>query len=60
MSYYCKEKLFESQESREGSVYLPNRSSCVIKGIEIVSLRKHDKTMKKLGEVQYISIFIGI
>ena len=53
----CREELFDSLESNEGTVYLSDGSSCAIKNIETVSLQTHDEAVKKLGEIRYISSF---
>ena len=53
----CREKLFDSLESKEGAVHLPDGSSCAIMGVGTVSLEVHDGTVKKLGEVRCIPNF---
>ena len=47
----CREELFNSLESSEGIIRLPDRSNCAIKDIETVSMKVHDGTVKKLDEV---------
>lgn len=47
----CREKLFNSLKSREGIVYLLDRSSYMINSIETVSLQTHDISVMKSGEV---------
>ena len=44
-------------KNSEGTVYLLDGSSCVIKGIGTVSWRTHDGAVRRLGEVRYISDF---
>ena len=53
----CREKLFDSLESREGAVHLPDGSSYAIKGVGTVSFKLHDGTSRKLGEVRHIPSF---
>ena len=44
-------------ENSEGTVYLPDGSSCVIRGIGTVNWRTHDNAVRRLGEVRYIPNF---
>ena len=47
----CREEQFDSLENSESTVYLPNGSSCAIRGIGTVSWRTHDGAVRRLGEV---------
>ena len=53
----CREEQFDSLENSEGTVYLPDGSSCAIRGIGTVSWRTHDGAVRRLGEVRYIPDF---
>ena len=53
----CREEQFDSLENSESTVYLPDGSSCAIRGIETVSWRTHDGAVRRLGEVRYIPDF---
>ena len=44
-------------ENSESTIYLPDRSSCAIRGIGTVSWRTHDGAVRRLREVRYISDF---
>ena len=54
---YCREEQLDSLENSEGTVYLSDGSSCAIRGIGTISWRTHDDTVRRLGEVRYISNF---
>lgn len=54
---YCKEELFDSLESRENIVYLPDRLSCAIKCTWTVSLKTNDGTVKKFCEIRCLLSF---
>ena len=47
----CREEQFDSLENSEGTVYLPDGSSCVIRGIRTVSWRIYDGAMRRLDEI---------
>ena len=53
----CREKQFDFLESSEGTVCLPDGSSCTIRSIEMVSWRTHDGVVRRLREVRYIINF---
>ena len=44
-------------KSSEGTVYLPDGSSCAIRGIRTVSWRTHDGIVRRLREIRYIYDF---
>lgn len=54
---YRRKKLFDSLESSEGTIYLSDGSSCVIKDTRTINLQIHDGAVKKLGDIQYIPNF---
>lgn len=49
--------MFNSLESRKGSVHLLNGSSYAIEGVRTISLKAYNGIARKLSEVQYISNF---
>ena len=49
--------MFNSLETSEGTMFLLDGSSCEIKGNEMVSMKLHDGTVKKLDEIRYILSF---
>ena len=49
--------MFDSLKIGNGTVLLPDGSNCEIKGNGTVSMKLHDRTVKKLHEVRYIPSF---
>ena len=49
--------MFDSLKISEGTVFLPDGLSYEIKGSRTISMKLHDRIVKKLGEVRYIPNF---
>lgn len=48
---YCREELFDSLKSAEGTIHLLDILSYAIKNVGIISLSTHDGVVGKLGDV---------